>query len=80
MFVTRSGRFADPRAQLLSGPTWTAARPDICTGLNLEPDPRQALKRLGAQLDSAYRQTAERLPQNITVAHRRARRGAAARI
>ena len=61
MFVTRSGRFTDPRAKLLSGSAWTAARPEICAGLNLDPDPRQALDRLGAQLDSAYRQTAERL-------------------
>lgn len=62
VFVTRSGRFTDPRAQLLSGPAWTAARPEICTGLSLAPDPQQALERLGAQLDGAYRQTAERLP------------------
>ena len=53
--------------KLLSGPAWTAARPEICAGLNLEPDPRQALERLGAQLDSAYRQTAERLPENVAL-------------
>ena len=67
MFVTRSGRFTDPRAQLLSGPAWTAARPEICAGLSLEPDPQQALERLGAQLDGAYRQTAERLPENVAL-------------
>ena len=38
VFVTRSGRFTDPRAQLLSGPAWTAARPEICAGLNLDAD------------------------------------------
>ena len=67
VFVTRSGRFTDPRAKLLSGPAWTATRPDICAGLNLDPDPRQALERLGRQLDSAYQQTAERLPQNVAL-------------
>jgi Tn3 transposase DDE domain len=67
VFVTRSGRFTDPRAQLLSGSAWTAARVDICAGLNLESDPRQALERIGVQLDSAYRQTAERLPQNVAL-------------
>jgi hypothetical protein len=42
VFVTRSGRFTDPRARLLSGPGWTATRPEICAGLNLDPNPRQA--------------------------------------
>jgi TnpA family transposase len=37
------------------------------SGLNLDPDPRQALERLGGQLDSAYRQTAERLPENVAL-------------
>jgi TnpA family transposase len=67
VFVARSGRFTDPRAKLLSGPAWTTARPEICTGLNLDPDPQQALERLGGQLDSAYRQTAERLPANVAL-------------
>jgi hypothetical protein len=66
-FVARSGRFTDPRAHLLSGPAWTAARPEICAGLSLEPDSQQALDRLGAQLDGAYRQTAERLPENVAL-------------
>ena len=61
VFVTRSGRFTDPRAKLLSGSAWTAARPEICAGLSLAPEPQRALDQLGAQLDGAYRQTAERL-------------------
>ena len=56
-----------PRAKLLSGPAWTAARPELCAGLSLEVDPQQALERLGAQLDGAYRQTAERLPANVAL-------------
>ena len=67
VFVTRSGQFTDPCAKLLSGSAWTAARPEICTGLNLKLDPQQALERLGAQLDGAYRQTAERLPENVAL-------------
>jgi TnpA family transposase len=35
--------------------------------LNLEPDPQRALERLGGQLDSAYRQTAERLAENVAL-------------
>ena len=48
VFVTRSGRFTDPRAKLLSGPAWTAARPEICAGLSLDPEPQRALEQLGA--------------------------------
>jgi hypothetical protein len=57
VFVPRSGRFTDPRANLLSGSAWTAARPEISAGLSLDPEPERALDQLGAQLDSAYRQT-----------------------
>jgi hypothetical protein len=67
VFVTRSARFTDPRARLLSGSAWTAARPEICAGLSLDPDPQQALERLGGQLDGAYRQTAERLSENVAL-------------
>ena len=66
-FIARSGRFSDPRAQLVSGSALRAARSEICAGLNLEPDPRQALDRLSGQLDSAYRQTVERLPENVAL-------------
>ena len=67
VFVSRSGRFTDPRAKLLQGPAWTAARPEICAGLSLDPAPQRALEQLGAQLDSAYRQTAERLDDNLAL-------------
>ena len=36
VFVSRSGRFTDPRAKLLQGPAWTAARP----GDLRRPEPR----------------------------------------
>ena len=67
VFVSRSGRFTDPRAKLLQGPAWAAARPEICAGLSLDPVPQRALEQLGAQLDSAYRQTAERLDDNLAL-------------
>jgi TnpA family transposase len=67
VFVARSGRFTDPRAKLLQGPAWTAARPEICAGLSLDPAPQRALEQLSAQLDSAYRQTAERLDDNLAL-------------
>ena len=46
VFVSRSGRFTDPRAKLLQGPAWTAARPEICAGLNLDSAPQRALEQL----------------------------------
>lgn len=67
VFVTRSGRFTDPRARLLSGPAWEAARPAISAGLSLPADPRKALDALAEQLDGAYRQTAARLEDNIAL-------------
>jgi TnpA family transposase len=67
VFVTRSGRFTDPRAKLLSGFAWQATRPEICAGLGLASEPQRALEQLGAQLDGAYRQTAERLDENLAL-------------
>jgi hypothetical protein len=55
VFVPRSGRYNDPRAKLLSGAAWEAARPEICASLNHHPDPKHALDRLGGELDGAYR-------------------------
>ena len=67
VFVARSGRYTDPRAKLLSGSAWEAARPEICASLNHHPDPEHALDRLGAELDGAYRQTAARLDANVAL-------------
>jgi hypothetical protein len=67
VFVTRSGRFTDPRAKLLSGSAWQAARPEICAGLGLASEPERALEQLAVQLDGAYRQTAERLDENLAL-------------
>ena len=67
VFVPRSGRYTDPRAKLLSGPAWEAARPEICASLNHNPDPEHALDLLSAQLDGAYRQTAGRLDANVAL-------------
>lgn len=67
VFVTRSGRFTDPRAKLLTGSAWTSAKPEICAALNLTPQPERVLEQLGAQLDGAWRQTAERLDDNVAL-------------
>src|SRR5450755_4033612 len=71
VFVPRSGRYTDPRAKLLSGPAWEAARPEICASLNHNPDPEHALDLLSARLEGAYRQTAGRLDANVALEIRR---------
>ena len=50
VFVSRSGRFIDPRAKLLQGPAWNAARPEICAGLSLDPEPQRALEQLSGRV------------------------------
>lgn len=63
LFVAPSEKWADPRAALLQGATWEAARPRICRALNHALD----LAALGYQLDQAYRRTAAHLPANPDV-------------
>jgi hypothetical protein len=67
VFVPASRRFADPRAQLLSGPGWEAARRQICRTLGLPLNAEPFVSDLGAELDVAYRRTAENLAGNASV-------------
>jgi TnpA family transposase len=67
VFVARSERWVDPRARLLAGAAWEAAREGICRSLHLERDPRRHLAAMAAQLDDAYRMVAERLPTNTAL-------------
>ena len=67
VFVSPSWRYADPRAGLLTGLQWDAARPIICRSLGLSADPTPALAALCAELDQTYRAVASRLPNNPAV-------------
>ena len=67
VFVTPSWRYADPRAGLLAGAEWEAARPIVCRTLGLTADPQPALTALAAELDQTYRAVAARLPDNPAV-------------
>ncbi len=67
VFVAPSARWGDPRAKLLQGPAWEAARPQVCRLLGRATAPATELAALGAQLDEAYRRTAAHLPENTAV-------------
>jgi len=64
VFVPASSRYTDPRAQLISGPAWLAARDGVCASLNLPSTPSAAIDEAAEQLDDAYRATAARLDEN----------------
>jgi TnpA family transposase len=67
VFVEPSERWSDPRAKLLSGAKWEAARPGVLRALGLPSDPGEHLEEVGALLDEAYRRVAEGLPGNAAV-------------
>jgi len=67
VFVTPSERWGDPRAKLLDGAAWQAARPQICRALGRTLDGHAELAVLSQQLDAAYRQTAANVPTNAAV-------------
>ena len=64
LFVSPSWRYADPRAGLLAGTEWEAARPTFCRKLGLPSDPQVALAALSTELDQTHRTVASRLPDN----------------
>lgn len=67
VFVSPSWRYADPRAGLLSGVEWEAARPIVCRSLGLTVQPEATLSALTRELDETYRRVAARLPENDAV-------------
>ncbi|EOZ3267149.1 Tn3 family transposase, partial [Shigella sonnei] len=60
-------RWGDPRARLLQGADWQANRIKVYRSLGHPTDPQEAIKSLGHQLDSRYRQVAARLCENEAV-------------
>ena len=67
VYVTGSNRWGDPRARLLQGADWQANRIKVYRSLGHPTDPQEAIKSLGHQLDSRYRQVAARLGENEAV-------------
>ena len=62
-----SPHYGDPRAQLLQGLAWDAAKPHVLRTLSWSADPAEALAPLEQALDTAYRQTASHWDSNPAV-------------
>ncbi|MHA0044111.1 Tn3 family transposase [Deinococcus sp. PEB2-63] len=67
VFAPRSERYGDPRAELLQGPSWEAARDDVSRALGRSLDPQAELELLRAELNAAYREVEENLAQNTAL-------------
>ena len=61
IFATASSRWADPRARLLSGPAWEAAREPVLNALQLPTEPTELLDGHTRALDDAWRHVASRV-------------------
>lgn len=74
IFATASSRWADPRARLLTGPAWEAAREPVLNALQLPTDPSELLDGHARALDRAWRHIAARVgdTDGVTVARRAA--------
>ncbi len=75
VYVYPSERYADPRAKLLSGEAWEAARPGVLRALELPTSPEEYLQEFGERLDKAYRRTAHNLPENADITINRDAKG-----
>jgi len=64
VFVFPSETWADPRAKLLQGAAWEAARPQVCRGLGHTTDAIAEVDTLARYLDERYRRTAANLARN----------------
>jgi len=61
IFATASSRWADPRARLLSGPAWEAAKGPALNALQLPAKPDELLADHTRDLDDAWRHVADEL-------------------
>jgi hypothetical protein len=67
IFLSKSERWADPRAKLLQGETWRKARSNICRTLNRQTDGAAEVRALARQLDQAYHRAPEAVEANTEV-------------
>lgn len=64
VYAAAGDRWGDPRAKLLSGPRWDAARPRVLTALGLEEEPAGHLAELTSALHAGYVGVVDGLPTN----------------
>jgi TnpA family transposase len=67
IYADASGRWRDPRGQLLDGAAWAAAKEPMLTALGLPEDPDALLNGHAALLDAVYRGVAGRFGANEAV-------------
>ena len=67
VFVPSSERYGDPRAELLRGEAWEAARDSVARALDRSTDPAVELARLQQQLHAAYTEVGTNLARNTAL-------------
>jgi hypothetical protein len=67
IYAEASGRWRDPRAQLLDGQAWAHSKATVLTALSLPEDPDELLDRHARALDEAYRDFAASMAGNTVV-------------
>jgi TnpA family transposase len=67
VYAEHSERWGDPRAKLLAGPSWEAARRGVAQSFGHDLDPHTELEELSSDLDTAYRAVAGRLADNAAL-------------
>ncbi len=67
VFAPGSDRWGDPRAKLLDGAAWEAARPAIAAGYGHHLDAREQINALASELDDAYHAVESRINDNPAV-------------
>ncbi|MBG8556044.1 Tn3 family transposase [Hymenobacter guriensis] len=67
VFVPVSERYGDPRADLLRGEAWEAARESVARALDRSTDPAVELARLQQKLHAAYTDVQANLAQNTAL-------------
>jgi TnpA family transposase len=67
VFAAGADRWSDPRAHLLEGPTWQAAKPKVLTSLKLEEEPAAHLAHLASALEGSYTRVLDGLGTNTAV-------------
>lgn len=67
VYILRSTRYTDPRAQLFEGDAWKQAKADVCRSLGLSEQPKATIEALSNTLNATYRRTVANLPNNTLV-------------